>query len=130
MKYSKGFTVIELFAVIVLFASAGILFFNQKANIEITARDNQRKSAINAMHFSLEESFHKANAYYPPTIDAGTLVTMDPDLFTDPEGIALGEAESDYRYEPTGCVDGKCTGYTLRADLEKEADFTKTSRND
>lgn len=129
MKHSRGFTVIELIAAVLLVSAASILFFIQKSSIETTARDTQRKTAINAMYYSLEKSFHVQNQHYPASIGPDVLTTMDPELFTDPAGVLLGESGSDYRYEPTGCTDGKCTGYTLRADLEKEADFIKTSAN-
>ena len=54
---------------------------------------------------------------------------LDPALLADPTGKKIGESESNLRYEPRNCTDGKCRGYTLRADLEKEADFIKDSRN-
>lgn len=136
----RGFTVIELLAVTALVVLAGSLFWIQKNNIQIAARDEKRKIAINAMYYSLEESFYPSNKYYPSELTDKNLTTLDPSLFTDPQGVKLGQTtitvdneefsvQSDYRYEPTGCNGGeKCTGYTLRADLEGEADYVKTSR--
>ena len=92
-------------------------------------RDNTRKIAINAMYYNLEEVFFVKNKYYPETIDSKTLRAMDPGLFTDPNGIKLGESGSDYRYDSINCENAQCKGYSLRSTMEKEADFTKTNRN-
>lgn len=128
MKRQHGFTVIELIVVIVFIGFAGVLFFWQKNELRIAERDNQRKVAINAMYYSLEEVYFAANQSYPRTISADNLKSMDPELFKDPNGVAIGEQSSDYRYEPSGCDANACRSYVLRADLEKEADFIKTSQ--
>ncbi len=131
---------IELVFVVLLLAAASVIFFIQKNNIEVTARDTQRKTAINAMYYGLEEVYYKQHKSYPRTLDAATLPSIDEALFTDPTGIKLGQTtitvddeeisvESDYRYEPTNCTDNSCKSYTLRTTLENEADFVKTSRN-
>lgn len=129
MKREHGFTVIEIIAVIIFLGVATTLLLVQRANLAAAQRDDDRKTAINAMYYGLEEAFYPQNGYYPPTIDSKTLRTVDPELFTDPNGIKLGEAGSDYRYEATNCTNDKCQSYTLRADLEKEADFVKTNRD-
>lgn len=140
MKHQSGFTVIELVFVVLLLGAASVIFFIQKNNIEVTARDTQRKTAINAMYYSLEEVYYKQHKSYPRTLDATTLPSIDEALFADPTGIKLGQTtvtvndeevavESDYRYEPTNCTDNSCKSYTLRTSLENEADFVKTSRN-
>ena len=128
-KLSKGFTAIEIIFVVIILGFASILFFVQKDNIETIARDNSRKVAINAMYYSLEKSFYAANDYYPESISSDNLTTMDPDLFTDPDGTVLGEAGSNYTYAPTDCSDNKCKSYTLTANLENEADYVKKSTN-
>lgn len=136
----RGFTVIELLIVIAFLIFAGVLFFIQKNNLETSVRDDDRKAAINAMYFALEEGFYKQNGYYPTEISGKNLPTIDGALFTDPNGFKLGQTtqkvgdtdipvQSDYRYEPTNCTDSKCKSYTLRADLEAEADYVKKSRN-
>ena len=129
MKRSQGFTIIELIVVIVFALFATSLLLYQKANIEAAQRDEDRKTAINAMYYNLEEVFYKANNYYPETIDSETLKAMDPALFTDPSGNTLGEPASEYRYSATDCQNEQCNGYTLRSLLEKEADYVKTNRN-
>lgn len=127
MQQQRGFTVIEIIVVIAFLAFAGALFFWQKNDLRIAERDNQRKVAINAMYYSLEEVFYATNKSYPRVINADVLKSMDPELFKDPNGVAVGEQASDYRYEPSGCEGDICQGYVLRADLESEADFVKTS---
>lgn len=129
MNNKRGFTVIELLIVAVILAVAGFLVFTQKQDLQTAHDDEKRKIAINTMHYSLEEAFYKANGYYPTKIEESVLMTVDPELFTDPSGTKLGETGSDYRYEATGCIDGKCRGYRLSATLENEADFVKTNRS-
>jgi type II secretory pathway pseudopilin PulG len=129
MKRSQGFTVIELIVVIVFVATASTLLFIQRSNLTATYRDDQRKIAINAMYYNLEEVFYATNGYYPTTIDSKALPAMDPELFKDPAGTAVGDQDSDYRYEATNCTDNKCKSYTLRADLEKEDDYVKANKD-
>ncbi len=129
MKSSRGFTVIELIIVIAILGAASIIFFVQKNNVEVAARDQTRKTAINAMHYSLEEVYHEANGSYPRTITSEVLPSVDPDLFKDPFGTKIGESESNYRYEATNCSDNGCQSYELRALLENEDDFIKKNRS-
>lgn len=128
-KKSQGFTVIELILIIIVIGFASILFFIQKHNIEVVASDDSKKTAINAMYYSLEEVFYPTNKYYPQTINTDNLKSVDPALFTDPEGFKLGTAGSAYSYMPTNCSNGQCKSYTLQTTLDKEASYVKTSRN-
>lgn len=126
----RGFTVIELVVIIALVAVGGFLFYSEKSRVTGVQRDAARKISINAMYYNLEEVYYPTNGYYPVSIDSKTLRAMDPGLFADPMGNKLGTSDSDFRYEATGCTtDGKCKGYTLRAHLEREADYIKTNRN-
>ncbi len=130
MKRRSGFTVIELLIVVSFLMVGGWLFFTEKARIDSVTRDSQRKIAINAMYYNLEEVFYEKNRYYPSSIDSKTLRAMDPGLFTDPTGIKLGEAGANYRYTGEDCTtDGRCKGYKLRASMEREAEYIKTNRN-
>ena len=129
MKRAHGFTVIELLVAVVFLGAASVILFTQRQGLVTTQRDDARKVAVNAMYYSLEEVFHAKNGYYPSKINDTNLSSMDPTLFTDPDGDAINTGESDYRYEPTNCsIDGKCKSYTLRGLLEKEADYVKKSR--
>jgi Tfp pilus assembly protein PilE len=125
----RGFTVIELFSLTLLLLVIGVVFWTQKNNIEVASRDEKRKISINAMYYSLEEVFYKTNGYYPKTLTEDTLPSVDDALLKDPNGIMIGKADSSYRYESKRCIAEKCEGYTIRAELENEADYVKQSRN-
>lgn len=128
MKYTRGFTVIELLIVIVLLAAASILFFVQKNNVEVAAKDETRKTSINAMYYSLEEVYFKENGSYPRTINSTVLPSVDPELFKDPSGVKIGEADSDFSYEASDCDGDSCKAYTLRTTLKNEDDYIKNNR--
>ncbi|MBR5408982.1 type II secretion system protein [Candidatus Saccharibacteria bacterium] len=129
MKKKFGFTIIELVIVIAVVSLALMLFFTQKINVDAMTRDERRKTAINAMYYGLEEGFYIENGYYPETISENNLKVIDPNLFTDPDGIVLGDTGCSYTYEAANCEDGKCKEYTLRAILEKEDNYIKKNRN-
>ncbi len=129
MKHARGFTVIELIFVLVLAGIGFALFATQKTNVDAASRDTQRKIAINAMYYSLEEVYYAEKNFYPQVIDSKTLRSIDPALFADPDGLKLGDPLSTYRYEGTDCsTDGQCKHYKLSASLEREAEYVKTSR--
>lgn len=129
IKRTSGFTVIEIIFIILIISVASVLFFFQKNELAIASRDQQRKTAINAMYYSLEEVFYKVNNYYPESISETNLPSVDPTLFSDPNGTKIGTSSSNYRYEAANCSDNKCQTYTLRTTLENEADYVKASIN-
>lgn len=125
----RGFTVIEVLVVLAFLIGGSILFFTQKTAIDQATRDNQRKVAINAMYYSLEEVYYPQNESYPENISSKVLRSVDPALFTDPDGYTIGDPGSNYHYEASGCdLSGKCKQYKLYADMEREAAYEKTSR--
>lgn len=128
MKSTRGFTVIELVIVVTLFAVASVVFFVQKNHVEVAARDDARKTSINAIYYSLEEVYFTQNKAYPRTVNAEILPSVDPDLFKDPNGVKIGENTSDFRYEPLNCSGDTCQGYSLRTTLEGEDDYIKSNR--
>jgi prepilin-type N-terminal cleavage/methylation domain-containing protein len=128
MKYSRGFTVIELLIVVVLVTTASLLFFMQKNNVEVAARDESRKTSINAMYYSLEEVYFKQHSSYPRAVNSTVLPSVDPELFKDPSGVKIGEADSNFSYEATNCDGDACKAYTLRTTLQNEDDYIKTNR--
>ena len=129
MKKKNGFTILEIIIVAVFASLLFILFFIQKSNVDAMRRDENRKTAINAMYYALEESFYAANGYYPETISEENIKVIDPALWTDPNGINLGTEGSSYSYEPANCTNGKCKEYILKATLEKEDIYLKRNRN-
>ena len=80
------------------------------------------------MYYSLEEVYFKEKGAYPRTVNEAVLPSVDPELFKDPQGVVIGESDSEYRYEPVDCTGDDCKGYTLRTTLENEADYVKTQR--
>lgn len=129
-QVKAGFTLVEILVVIAFLGLLFIFALLQYFTLSAMDRDEQRKTAINAMYYSLEEGFYAQNGYYPQTISDTVLTTMDPELFTDPDGVNLGSEGSTYTYEPADCDDnGHCQEYTLRADLEREDDYIKRSRH-
>ena len=127
-RTTSGFTIIELLVTAAFLIVAGSIAAWQFSNIATSARDDKRKIAINSIYYGLEEVYFKQNGAYPEKIASGTLTSVDPKLLSDPSGKKIGESDSDYRYEPSGCVDGKCASYSLRADLEAESDYVKKNR--
>ena len=87
----RGFTVIELVFVVLLAVGASFLAFQQINSLK-TANDNaQRKTAINSMYYALEEVYYKNHGSYPQNLKPSTLPSVDPELFTDPDGFTLGK---------------------------------------
>ena len=128
MKHKSGFTVAEIIVVAAFASLLLILFFAQKSNVDAMNRDDQRKTAINAMYYALEEGYFAEHGYYPESISEDVLTVMDPALFTDPWGINIGTEGSTYSYQAANCVDGHCGEYILRAELEKEEPYIKRNR--
>ncbi|MBQ3440695.1 type II secretion system protein [Candidatus Saccharibacteria bacterium] len=125
----QGFTIIELIVVATFAGLLFLLFFVQKSNLDAFQRDEDRKTAINAMYYALEESFYKTNGYYPEVISEQNITVIDPALWTDPNGHNLNDPGSSYTYQPADCDNGKCKRYILKAELEKETAYIKTNRN-
>jgi type II secretory pathway pseudopilin PulG len=124
---TKGFTVIELLVAVVFLAVAGTFLLIQRNDLTVSNRDTERKTAVNAMYYSLEKVYYEQNKAYPQTLNATSLPSVDPALFTDTNNKKPGDTGYEYRYEPTGCNDGKCKNYTLRVTLQKEAEYIKRS---
>jgi type II secretory pathway pseudopilin PulG len=140
MKNKSGFTVIELILVILVLGFTSILFFVQRNNLESVDHDKQRKVAINAMYYSLEEVYYKSNNSYPEKISSSVLTSLDPSLFKDPNGIDINQTSktsngqtatvhSDYSYTAENCQNHKCKKYTLKSKMENEAAYIKHSKN-
>ena len=129
MKTKSGFTVLEIVIVATFAGLLFLLFFLQKSNVDAFERDKDRKTAINAIYYALEESFYEDNKYYPEFISEENIKVIDPALWTDPDGYNLGDPSSSYSYEAANCKDGKCKEYILKAKLEKEDTYIKNNRN-
>ncbi|HEY5695671.1 MAG TPA: hypothetical protein VIQ80_02445 [Candidatus Saccharimonadales bacterium] len=128
-KLTQGFTVIELIVVVAFLGAAAALLLIQRSDLNASQRDNQRKTAINAMYYNLEEVYYAKNGFYPSKIDDTVLTAMDPKLFTDPDDTKINDTGSEYHYDGTDCQGDHCKSYKLSADMEKEATYVKKSRN-
>lgn len=127
MTRQRGFTVLELIIAVVFLLAAGTIFFIQKRDLEMANRDSQRKTAVNAIYYNLEYVYYPTLSGYPEHLTTDGLKGLDPGTLKDPNGKAVGDQGSDYAYTPKDCTNGICKSYTLTANLENEADFTKNS---
>lgn len=129
MNKRNGFTVIELLVVIAFLIAVAVLGFFQLSKIRDESDNTKKRTAINAMYYSLEEGFYVKNGYYPEKLEDRTLLTMDTALLNDPNNKKIGDRASAYRYEAANCNNGKCKSYKLRAVLAGEDDYVKESRH-
>lgn len=127
MHARSGFTITELVLLITLLTIGTGIYLFQKQTLEAASRDDQRKTAINAIDYALRKEYFPSHKSYPRTLTEKTLTTLDPSLLTDPSGRMIDTTQSDYRYEAAQCTGEACLSYTLRADLEREADYTVNS---
>lgn len=128
MKTTSGFTAIEALTLFIAISVLAAISLGQYQTLQSIHRDQDRKVAINAMYYNLKEVVKPKLGGYPRTLKAADLRAMDPALRKDPNGVAIGNARSDYRYEPTGCNGGDiCKDFTLRSTLERETDFVRSS---
>lgn len=125
----RGFTVLELIIAIVFLVVAGTIFFIQKRDLGIAARDSVRKTAINSIYYNLEDVYYATNHAYPEHLTADQLKGIDPGILKDPNGKTVGDYGSDYRYDTKDCTNSQCKSYALTSKLENEADYVKNSRN-
>ena len=91
MNKRNGFTIIELLVVATFLIIIAILGFSQYTKLTNESNNAKKRTAINAMHYSLEEGFYVKNGYYPEKLEEGTLPTMDPALLKDPQGKKIGK---------------------------------------
>jgi prepilin-type N-terminal cleavage/methylation domain-containing protein len=122
---NKGYTAVELLAVLAIFSTLGILFSYVLRQNAADARDIQRKRDISSIYFQLEAI--KTEAGYPETITKENLPGIDPEALVDTKGIELGQPNAEYRYFPSDCTSGFCKAYEIKVNLEKEAEFIKKS---
>lgn len=141
-RREQGFTIVEISLAFIVLVVLAAFFIIQRQTLQKTARDQMRKTAINSMYQSLTEDFYDKNHYYPRTISRNELKSVDPELFTDPNGYTLDgdkcvytndddkqstDGDCDYKYAASNCDnEGKCQEFVLTANLETEADYKKT----
>ena len=145
MRKQAGFTAIEQVVAFIALVTLSVFFVIQRNNMETAARDQTRKTAINAMYYGLTEVYYKQHKHYPQTISRDVLPSVDPTLFTDPDGFTLDgdkctytsfddeqgvDGDCNYKYLPSDCnAGGECQHFKLTADMEAESTFTRVSPN-
>lgn len=128
MKKEDGFTVIEAIVAAVGLIIIGVFFLIQRGDLLSSTRDQERKSDINAIYLNLKGIYFVDAGYYPPSVDNEILRGIDESAFVDPNGTFINSMGGDYFYEGMNCDnDGKCKEFSLSTQMEKEAEYTKTS---
>lgn len=123
----SGFTVAEIFIALAMLLGAGFFIYNQWQYFSLVERNTDRKTAINAMHYYLQEVYEPQHSGYPVTLQPDDISAIEGDHLRDPAGRLVTEFQSDLRYEPGGCSEGVCQRYMLRANLEQATDFIRRS---
>lgn len=128
MKAQEGFTVAETFVAVTAAIAVAFLVYGQWQYAGASHRDSDRKTAVNTMHYYLEEVYFKQYKSYPAFVDASVFNSVNEDFIKDPSGHAIGEPASDFHYHASGCTVNACQRYELRTSLEKEDDFVRTNQ--
>lgn len=110
----RGFTLLETSIVLIFVALIAILGTIQILNLAAMNRDNDKKTALNAMYYALENDFYAKNGYYPESISAEILPVVPATSWDIP-----------YIYEPANCTQGRCKEFILKVPLEKETEYIK-----
>lgn len=130
MKRLEGFTVIEVLIFFVVLATLAIFFVIQKTDLDSSYADRDRKATVNAIYYNLTEVYKPSHGYYPEKITDNTLTGIDQEILTDALGYTINDPESNYSYEGLDCNSkGRCKDFILIADLDKEADYEKSSND-
>jgi hypothetical protein len=127
LRKESGFTAIELITVIILAIFVAGLFLVQKSEIIANDQDAMRKRDVNSIYYYLEYVYYPTHKNYPETLSASILPGLDPESLTDPSGLMVNAKNSTLAYNPLGCNQQVCSGFSVTATLAKEAPFTRTS---
>ena len=129
MNKRNGFTIIELLVVATFLIIIAILGFSQYTKLTNESNNAKKRTAINAMHYSLEEGFYVKNGYYPEKLEEGTLPTMDPALLKDPQGKKMAIKTAVIVMNLQIVMTENVSHNKLVATLVDEDDYIKESRH-
>ena len=119
-------TLIELVVGIVLLAATVAFAWSQTQVFAARDRDIKRKTDINSIDGYLVSVYFPKHRYYPIQLVADQLPGLNPKYLVGPKGAAINTPSSLLHYDPLDCTNGQCAGYTLRTNLEQEADYIVT----
>ena len=101
---SRGFTVMELLIVIVIFGILTSVVLSSLQGVHRQARDTERRTDLDNIHANLELYWH-VNGSYPVDIGAGSLVNLNPEVAFDPNGSLITSSTSE-------STNGPVSGYS------------------
>jgi len=125
MKNKKGFTLVELLVVMAIISILTILSVANFRNVQIKARDAQRKSDLSQLQKALELYFNDHGTYPDSSVNGevntfGWKVpgTTSGGNFTDGNTVYLKEMVGDPSANPNYCYTSDGTYYVVYARLE------------
>ena len=130
MKSKKGFTLVELLAVIAIMAILSTIVVVQINGSKERARDNQRKADLLKIATALE-FYRTDNKAYPSNLSTepntvlnsglkdALVPTYLPSMPTDPKNPVSTKYDEQYQYVSSATGANKSTSFTLYAVLEK-----------
>lgn len=122
-----GFTVTEGIIMLAILLGVGFFIYGQWQYFSMTNRNEDRKTAVNSLHYYLTEVYYPKHKAYPVMLSPENVNAISKDAFTDPLGRPITDPRSDLRYDPSQCDGSSCESYTLRANLEQAEDFIRES---
>jgi len=120
LKRSKGFTIIEVLAVIAIMGILTAVIYSSFGGAQAKSRDQKRVSDINLIKLSLEAYLNK-NGQYPVTLSALT-PTFIASIPSSPNGGPSGSSYG-YNYFPitqSSLDPSVCTSYQLWTTFENQ----------
>lgn len=125
--WQDGFTLTEVIIAVAMLLASGFFVYTQWQYFQMVERNTDRKNAINAMHYYLQEVYLPKHDSYPVVLEPDTITAIKEDALRGPSGQLVTDPGSSLRYQPGGCNGGSCQRYTLRANLEQAPDFIRRS---
>ncbi len=142
-----GFTIIELLIVIAIIGILATLVLTNFQGAQAKGRDTVRKNDINSLYQKLEESYNEHGGYPDAALASGTFTGIDAGALLDADDDTIASTFSTTATQPDPTVDNEneyayagyscattltghsCAKYVLKAYLEKESAYSKTSLN-
>ena len=127
IKSENGYTTAEGLVAILIVAALGLSGAFTFRKIEQNKNDIKLKTNIESTYYGLEY-FHTLNKYYPEELKADSMLWLNPESLKREDKLASKD-NADYKYQPEGCKDAKCTSYQLSIKLKDGSTITKKSKN-